>query len=69
MLHQSGALTKEYFKSYIKLVLNSGDLSIEQAQEIVLQRLFGGDRSALGGESLKNFQTACEEIKQIKPSL
>ncbi|WP_324609843.1 hypothetical protein [Oceanobacillus damuensis] len=63
VINHGGALRKEYFISYLTLVMNTMQCPVEQAKEVTFQRLFRNDTKTLGKESYRQFLLAYEELR------
>lgn len=69
IINRSGVLKKEYFVSYMNLIMNSMECSIEKAKDITFQRLFRNNPKKLGTTSYQEFLLAYEELqKEMKHS-
>lgn len=64
IINHGSILQKEYFASYMKLIMNALECSIEEAKNITFQRLFGSDTEKLGPASYQEFQLAYEELQK-----
>lgn len=64
VINHAGALRKEYFIAYMKLIMNAFECPIEQARDLTFERLFRLKEDYLGNESYQQFLLAYEEIKQ-----
>lgn len=62
VINRAGALSKEYFISYMKLIMNSKGYSTQQAKELTFQRIFTCDSERLGKSSYQQFLLAFEEL-------
>ncbi|EOR21647.1 hypothetical protein ABW02_26015 [Niallia circulans] len=66
VINKGGNLSKDYFKAYLKLIMNSLEVSIELAREKAFARLFSNKENTLGSISYSNFIRAyCELEKEI----
>ncbi|WP_174730402.1 hypothetical protein [Mesobacillus harenae] len=63
-VNHGGSLSKQYFISYIKLVQNSRNSSIETAKQITMDLFFRMDKSRYGQETYKSFLAAYHELKK-----
>ncbi|MRG85763.1 hypothetical protein [Salinibacillus xinjiangensis] len=63
-LNRSGKTSKEFFVSYLKLVMNTQKCSLEVAKEITFDRIFEGQPHCFGKEVYDNFLSAYEEMKE-----
>lgn len=64
-INHAGILSREYFVSYMKLMMNARECSLEQAKEMTFQRLFGSEEKSLGKTSYQSFLHAYEELKNL----
>ncbi|MDE5055427.1 hypothetical protein NDK25_24735 [Niallia taxi] len=64
VINKGGNLSKEYFKAYLELIMNSMGLSIELAKEKAFSRLFSNKESTLGSISYNNFIWAYSELEK-----
>lgn len=64
VINKGGNLSKEYFKAYLELIINSMGLSIESAREKAFSRLFSNNESTLGSISYTNFIRAYCELEK-----
>lgn len=64
MINHAGALRKEYFIAYMKLLMNAFECSAQQARNLTFERLFRSKEDYLGNQSYKVFLEAYEEIKE-----
>jgi hypothetical protein len=62
VLNRGGALTKDYFVAYLKLIMNTKECPIAEAKEIAFHRLFRGNRDTLGLESYERFLLAFDSL-------
>jgi hypothetical protein len=63
-INHAGTLNKEYFLSYMKLIMNAHQNTVNQAKELTFQRLFGSQTNSLGRRSYENFLLAYNELKE-----
>ncbi|MGF2616673.1 hypothetical protein FZC84_02605 [Rossellomorea vietnamensis] len=57
-INHSGTLGKDYFISYLKLVMNSKGCTAEQAKDTALRQFFKGDHHIYGQETYSAFLEA-----------
>ncbi|MBL4956692.1 MULTISPECIES: hypothetical protein [Bacillus] len=62
-INHAGTLNKEYFLSYMNLIMNAHQNTVDQAKELAFQRLFGAQTNSLGRRSYENFLLAYKELK------
>ena len=68
VINKGGNLSKEYFRAYLELIMNSMEVSIESAKEKAFSRLFSNKESTLGSISYNNFVHAYSELeKELAP--
>ncbi|MET3697492.1 hypothetical protein SAMN05877753_10688 [Bacillus oleivorans] len=65
VINRAGSLRKEYFISYIKLIMNAYSYQVEEAKELVFQHLFGLQEDRLGHETYQQFLQAYRELKGL----
>ncbi|QGH32826.1 hypothetical protein GI584_01610 [Gracilibacillus salitolerans] len=63
IIKNAATLKKDYFISYMKLIMNTMKCSIHQAKEMTFDRLFKNDPERLGTTSYQEFLIAYEELK------
>lgn len=64
VINRAGVLSKEYFISYIELVMNTRDCTLQQAKDIVFKRIFNGDIGRLGESSYQAFLSAYKRLSE-----
>ncbi|SDK02882.1 hypothetical protein [Sediminibacillus albus] len=64
IINHGGVLRKEYFVSYMNLIRNAMECSIEKARDITFQRLFRNNVKTLGETSYEEFLLAYEELQK-----
>ncbi|QTM98415.1 hypothetical protein ERJ70_03310 [Sediminibacillus dalangtanensis] len=64
VVNHGGSLTPNYFKSYIKLVLNANECSLKEAKAIVFKHFFEMKERRFGEETYKNFLLAYKELEK-----
>ncbi|HEO8420411.1 hypothetical protein ABW02_15295 [Niallia circulans] len=64
VINKGGNLSKEYFKAYLKLIMDSMEVTIDLAKEKAFSRLFSNNVSTLGSKSYNNFIHACRELEK-----
>lgn len=65
MLIKNGAtLSKDYFKSYFKLRMNTLNCSLNKAVDQTFDEFFREDTERFGKATYQHFQAAYEEMKQ-----
>ncbi|ALC85583.1 MULTISPECIES: hypothetical protein [Bacillaceae] len=57
-------LSKEYFISYLKLVMEARSYSLEQAKTYMFNNFFKSSKEVYGKESYCNFLLAIEKLKE-----
>lgn len=63
LLNRGGALSADYFASYMKLIMNTRECSLNEAKDMTFQRLFRGQVDTLGAESYQKFIIAYESLR------
>ncbi|MFE8694916.1 hypothetical protein ACFYKT_00940 [Cytobacillus sp. FJAT-53684] len=61
-INHAGTLGKEYFISYIKLIMNACGCSVDEAKEQKFKRLFNNQEESMGRETYKQFLIAYREL-------
>jgi len=61
--NHAGTLTQDYFKSYIKLVMNANECSLKEAKNMAFKHLFETNESRFGKGTYKNFLLAYKELE------
>ncbi|MBS4223104.1 hypothetical protein [Lederbergia citrea] len=62
-VNRGSVLGKEYFLSYIKLILKSRNCTLEMAKELTFKMFFHNNKDQFGKETYQRFLTAYEELK------
>lgn len=63
-INHAGTLGKEYFISYIKLIMNACGCSVDEAKEQTFKRLFNYQEDSMGKDTYKQFLNACKELQK-----
>ncbi|WP_407272877.1 hypothetical protein [Radiobacillus sp. PE A8.2] len=66
VINHAGNLKKDHFISYLKLVMNSRECTIEQAKVITIELFFNNDENAFGKETYQQFLLAYNILKEQK---
>lgn len=61
-INHAGALKKEYFISYMKLIRNAFGCSVEEAKDKTFERLFRLRESEMGQETYTQFLLAYRDL-------
>lgn len=61
-INHAGALKKEYFISYIKLIMNAFGCSVEEAKDKTFERLFRLREIEMGKETYEQFILAYRDL-------
>ncbi|MBT2756807.1 hypothetical protein J7E71_12680 [Mesobacillus foraminis] len=64
VINHAGALKKEYFLSYMKLIMNAYGCTVEEAKEQTFKRLFRLQENEMGTETYGQFLLAYEDLKE-----
>ncbi|WP_409251002.1 hypothetical protein V1502_12630 [Bacillus sp. SCS-153A] len=64
-VNHGGTLSKEYFISYLSLIMNSRGCSAEQAKEIAFDLFFRGNQEVYGKKTYTEFLTAYSVLNPI----
>ncbi|WP_342598282.1 hypothetical protein MHB48_11915 [Psychrobacillus sp. FSL H8-0483] len=59
-VNNGGKLSTEYFVSYLKLIMNARNCSLETASTIMFDQFFKGNKDTFGAYSYRNFLKAFE---------
>ncbi|MDZ4627264.1 hypothetical protein, partial [Bacillus cereus] len=59
-----GNLKKDYFISYIRLIMNAHQCNVENAKDYVFQNMFRLEKNSLGKKTYQSFLEAYRELKQ-----
>ncbi|MFB4167674.1 hypothetical protein [Virgibacillus sp. JSM 102003] len=62
-IKHGGKLSKAYFKSYMKLIMNTRNCSLEESSKITLERIFGEEKDGTDVEVYQNYLKAYEEMQ------
>lgn len=62
-INHAGTLKKEYFMSYMNLIMNAFGCSIDEAKEKTFERLFRLKENDMGQETFTQFLLAYQELK------
>lgn len=63
-INHAGTLGKEYFISYIKLIMNACGCSVDEAKEQTFKRLFNSQEENMGRETYQQFLNAYRELQR-----
>jgi hypothetical protein len=61
-VNHGGTLKKEYFLSYLKLVISFRHCSVIEAKDLAFELFFKNDKDAFGNETYTNFLKAVAEL-------
>ncbi|MGE6540909.1 hypothetical protein [Bacillus luti] len=64
VINHAGNLKKDYFVSYIRLIINAHQCNVENAKEYVFQNIFRIEKNSLGKKTYQSFLEAYQELKQ-----
>ncbi|MDA2381885.1 hypothetical protein PDN41_08795 [Bacillus cereus] len=62
--NHAGNLKKDYFLSYMRLIMNARQCNVEDAKDYIFQSMFGLQDNSLGEKTYQNFLDAYQELKQ-----
>lgn len=65
VINHAGNLKKGYFISYMKLIMNTQQCSLEQAKKYMIENFFGPNTDSFGKQTYEKFMGAYQELKQI----
>lgn len=63
-VNHASVLTKEYFISYLTLIMKSREFSIDQATSFAINFFFKGDTELYGSSTWSQFEKATIEIEK-----
>ncbi|MCP2036523.1 hypothetical protein L1279_003566 [Planomicrobium sp. HSC-17F08] len=63
-VNHGGRLQPDYFRSYLFLVMNSRQCTVECARDFVLTTFFQGNPEMFGPESYESFQIAVKSLSK-----
>lgn len=66
IVNSGGKLSKEYFVSYLKLVMNAKQCSLVQAKDYMEIHFFKSDVLSFGEYTYFNFLEACKELEYVR---
>ncbi|EJV61726.1 hypothetical protein BWGOE4_18840 [Bacillus mycoides] len=64
IINHAGNLKKDYFLSYMRLIMNARQCNVEDAKDYIFQSMFGLQDNSLGEKTYQNFLDAYQELKQ-----
>ncbi|KAB2457601.1 hypothetical protein F8160_19625 [Bacillus sp. CH126_4D] len=64
IINHAGNLKKDYFLSYIRLIMNAHQCNVEDAKDYVFQSMFRLKKNSLGKKTYQSFLEAYQELKQ-----
>ncbi|MGD6876172.1 hypothetical protein [Bacillus infantis] len=68
-INHAGSLKKEYFISYMNLLMKAFECSVDEAKERTFERLFRLNENEMGKETFAQFHLAYQELlKRSKES-
>jgi hypothetical protein len=62
VVNHGSRLSKDYFISYMKLIMNSRHLSLERAKDLMFVEFFKKNEENFGKETYENFLCAYKEL-------
>ncbi|MFJ7850383.1 hypothetical protein ACIQXR_16310 [Peribacillus sp. NPDC097224] len=63
-VHHSGALSKEYFHAYMKLILATRTSSFEEMRQMMETDFFKGDLNHYGAQTRTHYKLALHQIEE-----
>lgn len=63
-VNHASVLTKEYFTSYLTLIMKSREYTLAQAKSFAIDFFFKGDILLYGSSTCSQFEKAIEEIEK-----
>ncbi|SDM99529.1 hypothetical protein SAMN04488137_2972 [Fictibacillus solisalsi] len=64
IVNRGGALGKDYFVSYLRLIMNARNCSVMDAHEVAMDIFFHGDNTRFGISTFEQFQSAFHELSK-----
>ncbi|MCM3691012.1 hypothetical protein [Neobacillus niacini] len=64
-VNHAGTLKKEYFLSYINLVMISRNCSLQQAKDITMNLFFQNDPRRYGNQTYERFLDAYHQLTKV----
>ncbi|PJO44765.1 hypothetical protein CWD94_05030 [Lysinibacillus xylanilyticus] len=64
-VNHASVLTKEYFVSYLTLIMKSREYTLPQAESFAYDFFFKGDKVRYGDSTWSQFEKAIKEIEKI----
>lgn len=64
IIKNAGKLSKSYFKSYMNLVMNAREMTLEEAKSFSFEELFHNDKDTYGRSTYLEFEEAYSEMKE-----
>lgn len=65
VVKNGGTLSKKYFQSYFKLIMNTQNCTLEKARELTYDEFFKGNTERFGKETFQHFLIAYEELNKV----
>ncbi|WP_245602175.1 hypothetical protein [Peribacillus kribbensis] len=65
-VNHGGALKKEYFLSYIRLVWSARACCLDQARDLTMELFFKNNKNLYGDYTYKSFLDAYEELRMTQ---
>lgn len=62
IVNHGSTLTKEYFLSYLNLIIISRNCSVEQAKELAFELFFNNNEDNFGKETFQRFLAAFNDL-------
>lgn len=63
-VNHGGRLQPNYFRSYLSLVMNSHECTVDCARDFMLKIFFHSNSDKFGPESYENFQVAVQSLSE-----
>lgn len=64
VINHAGNLKKDYFVSYIRLIMNAHQCNVENAKDYIFQNMFKLETNSLGKKTYQSFLEAYQELKK-----
>ncbi|WP_430790742.1 hypothetical protein VBD025_07260 [Virgibacillus flavescens] len=63
VIKNGSTLSKDYFRSYLKLRMNTLDCSLDEARDQTIDEFFAANNQRFGKSTYTNFVDAVEEMR------
>ncbi|GAA0315904.1 hypothetical protein GCM10008967_03060 [Bacillus carboniphilus] len=63
-VNRGSVLSKEYFLSYFKLVMNARNFNKIEGKDFIIESFFRGDKYSYGEATCRQFELAFQEVEE-----